>query len=224
MKMKRKSLTVAICAVLVALTFVLGWIPYGGPFLLPMLFAACCFSLGISFFSSVMFGVVSLLLSLTMPNSFIGWFFLNNLWVPIVARMFIGPIAHFLYKGLTKLVKPTNTFKKILPISLTAAAGSLLNTIFVGTLLLVLPKNGIPDGMAALGMTELVIFGSIEIAVNAVLLPPIVLGVKRALPRLFKEMNSAKEKRVENSSLITNESPAAIANDNEQTTDNKQNG
>ncbi|MCL2675659.1 MAG: hypothetical protein FWE84_03605 [Firmicutes bacterium] len=201
--MKRMSLIISVCAVLVALTFVLGWIPYIGPFLLPTLFAACCLSLGISFFASTMFGVISLLFCYIVgPTSAIGWFFLEYPFVPIVARMFIGPIIYFFYKLLTKLIKPKNTAAKIAAISVAGAAGSLLNTVFVGIFLFTLDISAMPAGLKLLpwlpqvnfGLMELVVAGTLEIFVNALLLPPIVLGTKRAVPRLFMEINGGRRK------------------------------
>jgi hypothetical protein len=48
------------------------------------------------------------------------------------------------------------------------------------------------DEMGKITILMLVTAGSIEIALSAVLLPPIVLTSQRAMPKLFREINSTR--------------------------------
>lgn len=182
--MKKETLRIAICATIIALTVALGWLPY--VFLIPMLFAACCFGYSMSFFASATFGIVSLVFAMMYGGSTpVSYFFIQYPWVPIVPRLLVGPIAHSVYLLMKKLLRindESSLAKKIPAISITAILGSLSNTVLVGLCIYFTGQWNAVEGLAYI---NLVIAGSIEMAVTAVLLPAIVLTVQKAVPQIF---------------------------------------
>ncbi|MCL2556272.1 MAG: hypothetical protein FWE03_04580 [Firmicutes bacterium] len=182
---RRFSFTVAICATLVALTFVFGLLPV--IFLLPILIAATCFDWKISLFAGVFFGLVSLLLSFMFAASPVAIYFITFPWLPIVARLPIPIIAHFIYRLFKKIVPQENIARKTAPIVLAAVFGTIANTFFVGLGILLLPAPYLPNEWEDITLAFLLLWGGIETGVNAILLPAIVLTLRKAVPRIFAE-------------------------------------
>lgn len=186
---RRISLNIAVAATILALTVILGWIPYGGVFLLPMLFTACNFDFKLSVFAGVAFGVFSLAYSYLMGGAgLLALYFIKYPWLPIVPRTLTAMIAYGVFRLLTKFIKTDKLRGKILSISITAAVGTLSNTVFIGSLLFILYYSAPITGAEMLALAELAGIGSLEIVINAVVLPTIVLATRKALPKLFNEL------------------------------------
>jgi len=191
---RRYSFTVAIYAVMAALTFlfsfIAAWVP--GLFLLPILIAAVCFDWKLSLFTGLVFGVASLVLAFIGGGAglfgVVGIYFMHHPWLPILARLPIGIAAHFAYKGFSKVFNNKDKrWHKIVPLVLAAAIGTITNTFFVGLGIMLLPTPDIVSALDDITVTILVIFCAIEIGITAVLLPPLALALKRAVPRVFDE-------------------------------------
>jgi uncharacterized membrane protein len=170
--MESKAKGVALCAVYLALTLVFGLLPY--VFLIPLLLASVTTNYKTSFVVSLFFGVVSLLYAFTGGSSIVAAAFVAQPWIPIVARLFIGVIAHGAYKLTGRLIKKEGKLKKLLPVGVAAAVGSIANTAFVISLLLLcMPSFEFGDTTVYLYAVTMLISGAIELAANVALLPPI---------------------------------------------------
>ncbi len=170
--MESKAKGIALCAVYLALTLVFGLLPY--VFLLPLLLACVTTNYKTSFIVSLFFGVVSLLYSFMGGSSIVSAVFVAQPWIPIVARLPIGVLAHGAYKLTDKLIKKEGRLKKLLPVGVSAAVGSIANTAFVVSLLLLcMPSFEFGDTTVYLYAVTMLISGAIELAVNVALLPPI---------------------------------------------------
>lgn len=176
-----KSKTVVLCAVILALMAVMGALPY--VFLLPLLFVCVWSNWKMSLAASLMFGVVSLCYAF-MGSSIVSVAFVSAPWIPIVPRLFVGLGAHFAYKGADKLIRGGGKLRQSLPYAVAGAAGSLLNTgLIIACLVLFTPDVVAGGTVMYVYAPYLLISGAIELAVNALLLPPIAVTVKKALSR-----------------------------------------
>lgn len=179
--MQRKAKSIALCAVLVALTAVFGAIPYA--FLIPVLLAAVTTDFKTSFVVSTFFGVVSLLYSL-MGGSVVAVAFVANPWIPIVGRIFVGPAARGAYVLVNKAIKKEGKLKSVLPRTVGAAVGSLANTVIVVSLLVLFaPNAGLEETTVIVYVPIMLISGAIEFAVNVLCVPPIALAVDKVRTR-----------------------------------------
>lgn len=186
---RRLSLTLSVCATILALTFVLGWIPYGGLFLLPLLFTACNFDFFMSAFAGLAFGLFSLAYSYLIGGAaLISLYFMAYPLLPIIPRILVGMIAYGVFKLSTKLIKKVNLGSKIFSISITAAIGTFSNTFLVGLFVIIINRVAPISGEEIFTLGQLLLAGIIEIVVNTIILPPIVLAVRKAAPKLFNEM------------------------------------
>lgn len=169
--MNKTTRVVAVGAVIVALTVILGWMPV--VFLVPTLFACCAFGWKMSIFASTTFGVISLAYSFMMPSSPVSLAFINNPLIPILARIAVGIIAHGFFVAFNKFFDEK---KKWIIVMLTAVVGSIMNTVLVGTCLLIFEPDIVLKGIS---IGYLLIMGSIEAVVNAVIVPPVFLTTKK---------------------------------------------
>ncbi len=177
--MSEKTRVVVIGAVIVALTVILGWMPV--VFLVPTLFACCAFGWGMSLFAALTFGVISLIYSFIMPSSPVSLAFINNPWIPIAPRLLVGLVAHGFYFLINRCFSDS---KRWIAASLTAIAGSLVNTLSVGACLLIFE----PDiALKGISVGYLAVMGSIEAAVTAVVLPPVFLMTKKIALGAFRK-------------------------------------
>jgi len=183
---RRYSLTVAICATIVALIFITFWIPF--MFLLPIVVAAVCFDWKMSLFAGLAFGVVSMIMSFLFPGLVMAYF-MRYPWLPILARLPLGLIAHFVYRFFKRVIPQKKLWQKVLPIAFAGLVGAVSNTVLVGLGLVFLPApSGYPDSGGAILTGILLFYGPIEWALMTVVLPPLALALKRAVPRVFDEV------------------------------------
>ena len=177
--MNTKSKTVAVCAVLVALTAALGAIPF--VFLIPLLFACVTQNVKISAFMGLVFGVVSFLYSL-MGGSVVAAAFVQAPWIAIVPRIAVGFIAHGTYVLCKKLIKDKGKVSRVLPYSISAGVGSLSNTVLVVALLMIFMRDTtLGDITVYLYLPTMLINGAIEFVVCVALVPTLALSVGKAL-------------------------------------------
>ena len=127
--MKNNVKVITVGAVTIALTIVMGWMPY--VFLVPLLFTCVTRSWKIALFESAFFGVLSLVYSFIMPTSFVAIAFTQNPWIPIVPRIAAGMGCYGVYTGLKKLFKSGGKASVIVPVTVACAVGSVLNTATV---------------------------------------------------------------------------------------------
>ncbi len=185
---KRISLNLVVYATVLALTAVFGWMPYG-VFMLPLLFVACNFDFKLSLFAGFAFGIISLIYTyISSGTSLIALYFLEYPWMPVVPRIFVGMIAFGTYRLSAKLIKSNNIVGRAAPVAITAAIGSISNTILVGSSVLLINRFAPISGEEIFTLGQLIIAGISEVVLNAVILPPIVLASRKAMPKLFKEI------------------------------------
>lgn len=179
--MQRRSKSIALCAVFVALTAVFGAMPY--VFLLPVLLAAVTTDFKTATIVSVFFGVISLLYSL-MGGSVVAVAFVANPWIPIVGRILVGPAARGVYVLMRKAIKSEGKAKTVVPAALGAAAGSLTNTAIVVTLLAIFaPNAGLEEVTVLVYVPTMLISGVIELVASILLVPPIALALSKVQAR-----------------------------------------
>lgn len=174
--MQRRSMGIALAAVFVALTAVFGALPF--VFLVPVLLAALTTDFKTSFIVSAFFGVISLLYSF-MGGSIVAVAFVSAPWIPIAARIFVGPAARGAFLLVGKCFRTDSRAKTVVSAAVGALAGTLTNTALVVTLLILVT----PSETLFAGVPAMLISGAIELAVNIVALPPLALAVNKVRER-----------------------------------------
>ena len=112
--MKSNVKLITVGAVTLALTAVLGLLPY--VFLIPLLFTCVTRGWRMTFFESLCFGVLSLLYAFMSPASFVAAAFIANPWIPIIPRIVAGLGCHATYVGLRRVCKGESKFMRALPV------------------------------------------------------------------------------------------------------------
>jgi len=169
--LKVKTEQIAVSGVLAALTVVLGatgvgFVPLPTPagaatlMHIPVILAGILEGSGIGSMVGLIFGLFTLR-------------FMGDWRVVIPARLLIGPVSYWVYVALKK--KPWS-------LPLAAAAGSITNT--VGTLALAVTFGYIPLAGKAGAISIAVMQGVPEAIVSALLIPPIVMAVNKAMHRV----------------------------------------
>ncbi len=185
-----KSKRIAFCAMAAAIIAVVGWLPW--VFLVPVLVISICFDWKMALFSSCAFGVISLVYALISPTSNVAMLMTSGytFWIPIVARIPIGIIAHFAYKGFSGLFK--NKFGSVVSVSLAAAFGTLTNTVlFVPLVVLCAPEE--LNGVVAQFIIEFPISAAIEIGVALLVVPAIVYALQKSRLRFTAKREQKKD-------------------------------
>ena len=170
--MKTNVKIITVGAVTVALTAVLGLLPY--VFLVPLLFTCVTRDWKLSLLEGMFFGILSYVYSF-MSATPVGVTFIQNPWIPILPRILVALGCHFVYAGLKKVVKGEKANIAV-PVTVACAIGSLLNTGLVVPLLLW--RGG---SLFAAIIVETLIAAAIELAVAVVIVPPVAITVGKAL-------------------------------------------
>ena len=200
--MREKTRKLTITAILAAITILLGltvgYIP--GPvakltlMTIPVIVGVVLEGLSTGLFLGLIFGLTSFVQLFMFPSVFMPVFQAKpfyTLVILIIPRLLVPVVAYLTYIGLRKLFKG-----KLLPINagITAAIGSLTNTVFVllGVYILVAPEFAAALGTAAntIGAVLLGIAGFnglIEAAIAVVLCIPVILAITK-----FKKKNKTK--------------------------------
>ncbi len=206
--MNTKSKTVAVCAVLTALTAVMGAIPF--VFLIPLLFACVTQNVKISAFMGLVFGVISFVYSL-MGGSVVAAAFVQAPWIAIVPRIAVGFIAHGVFVLCKKLIREKGKVSRVLPYSVSAAVGSLSNTVLVVALLMIFMRDtALGDITVYLYLPTMLINGAIEFAVCTALVPTLALSVGKALGK--RGLVYTSPKKAEENKVSENADSAVVGN------------
>ncbi len=177
--MTNRARIICISAVTLALTIVLGFVPF--VFLLPVLFTCATRDFKMSVFTALLFGVVSYLYAF-MGVTPVAVAFVTYPYIPIVPRVIVGVLAHLAYVVSRKLIKGNSKLSKIVPLVITALVGSLANTGLVTACLMLFAKTAYYGSVTVpMYLTTMLINGAIELAVTCVILPPLTITVGGAL-------------------------------------------
>ena len=172
-KMKTNVKLITVGAVTVALTVVLGLLPY--VFLVPLLFTCVTRDWKISLCEGAFFGVLSFLYAFISPSP-VGVTFIANPWIPIVPRILTALGCHGAYAGLKKICNGNTKAAVYVPVIVACGLGSLLNTALVVPCLIW--RGG--DLFLAI-IVETAIAACIEFAVAVIVVPPVAVTVGKAL-------------------------------------------
>lgn len=188
---------IAITGILSALSIALNFTPLGFMLVpglpvqitfmhIPVIIGAIVEGPFVGAFIGMVFGLTSLYTAVQQSALPIAFAFLNPL-VSILPRILIGIVAHYVYKGFNNVFKGK---KQVVSIGVSAAAGTLTNTIGVlGMIYILYAKRYIEALITWLGLsadtTPVYIFVSAlpnfiaELISSIILCVPIVLAVKR---------------------------------------------
>lgn len=176
--MNKNVRLITVSAVTLALTVVMGAFPF--VFLVPLLFTTVTRGWKMTIIAALSFGVVSYLYAY-MGTSIVAVAFLENPWIPIVPRIFVGLAAHGAYVLTRKLVTKGNK-AKILPVSVAISVGCIANTGLVVTCLMLFASSvTFGELTMPLYLTTMLISGLIELVICNVVIPPLALTVGKAL-------------------------------------------
>lgn len=186
------SRRIAFCAVITAIIAVVAWMPW--VFLVPVLVVSICFDWKMSLFASAAFGFISLFYALIMPVSNVALLMTTpaTFWIPIVARLPIGVIAHFAYKGFSVLFK--TRFGNVASVSIASVFGTLVNTLLFVPLVALCATQELRDaGTVEAFMIEFPISAAIEATVALLLVPAIIFALKKS--ERFMRISDLRDKR-----------------------------
>lgn len=179
--MQRRAKAVTLCAVLLALTVVLGALPY--VFLLPLLVACVFTDWKTSVVTSLFFGVISLLYAF-MGASLVSLAFVAQPWIPIACRLVVGLLARGAFVATDKCIKKEGRLKRVLPVSVAASVGSIANTgLIVACLALSVPNLELAGVTILVYIPVMLISGVIELIVNNLALVPLTLALNKIYNR-----------------------------------------
>lgn len=169
---------ITLAATLTALCFVTGLFPY--VFFLPVTVAATTLSVGMAAFVGLMFGVVSIIYSVTLAVSPVALAFIEAPYIAIFPRIIAALAAFGVYRLIIKFAKPQKKALKALSVSAAAATASLLNTVLVvGLFVLVMPNMDVQGTTMLAYVPVMLISGVIELVCMAVITPPITMTLDR---------------------------------------------
>jgi uncharacterized membrane protein len=189
-KARKLTITAMLAAITILLGLTVGYIP--GPvakltlMTIPVIIGAILEGFGTGLFLGLIFGLTSVAQMFMFPSVFLPVFQVRPFYMLVILmipRLLIPMTAYLSYTGMSKLFKD-----RFLPIStgITAAIGSLTNTVFVllGVYLLVAPEfaNALGTATDTVGAVLLGIAGFnglIEAAVAVVLCIPIVMALSK---------------------------------------------
>ncbi len=179
-------LTALFAALVVVMTVTpqTGYFSYGGVIEITTLhvvviLGACC----LDFWHSAVLGGVWGITCILRAMAFIeipGMKVFTNPLVSLVPRILVGVVAWAVFKGLTKTKMP-----KYLAAVITAIAGTLTNTVLVISMLAVFT----PDTDSFLAVLKNIILtvaslnGGIELVLGIIVIPPMMLAVRKALEK-----------------------------------------
>lgn len=177
--MKNHVKTITVCAVTFALTAVLGLLPY--VFLIPLLFTCVTRDFKLSFAEGLFFGLLSLAYSFISPAPTpVALAFMTHPWIPIVPRVLVALGCHACYVGLRHAFRnKKGKSAVVIPVTLSCAIGSILNTALVVGCLLMVKAYG--TGELIVFVSSVLVSGAIELGVSVLVAAPLSLTVGRAL-------------------------------------------
>lgn len=171
--MKTNVRLITVSAVTVALTAVLGLLPY--VFLVPLLFTCVTRDWKMSVIEGAFFGILSYVYAFISP-SVVAAVFIANPWIPIAPRILTAIGCHGVYAGLKKVCKKNGKASVTVPVVVACALGSMLNTALVVPCLIW--RGG---ALFWAILAETMISAAIELAVALFIVPPVAITVGKAL-------------------------------------------
>lgn len=191
--MKSRAKTIAVLAITTALMIVLAPLP--AVFLLPLLFTAVTRDWKLSLIAGLLFGVISYCFSL-MGTTIVSIAFIEAPYIAIVPRIIVGFVTHLVFRLFKKLFRGDGRVSRFLPYSLAGAIGSLTNTaLVVGAFALFMPNLQFGEITMLVYIPTILIMGAVELLVGAIVLPPLALGVEKALGP-DKQLKTKKQTRI----------------------------
>ncbi|MDR0426188.1 MAG: hypothetical protein LBH24_03350 [Clostridiales bacterium] len=182
----------AAAAAAFALMAALSFAPF--VFLLPVLFVCCTRGLRLSLLSGLFFGLLSMALSF-MGTSPLSYAFMQAPWIPVAARVLGAGLTWGAGRLFAFLFRKTPEKRRYLRYGLTAAAGSLFNTLLVGgAVLLFAPVAAGREGdiiLSAVLPAIIALNAPIELAVNTLVVPLLCMAVTKMEGRLPKRRDGA---------------------------------
>ncbi|NLC16970.1 MAG: hypothetical protein GX756_03735 [Clostridiales bacterium] len=193
MKQRSLSADIALYAIFTALLAAFLFLPY--VFLIPLIIMVIFMDFKASVYISVAFGLISITYAFFMGSLFVAAAFRQYPLIAIIPRLFVGPAAYGAKILLKKITKNSDNFflREILPYSIIGAVATLTNTILVVGSFAVFAMDFVgPNGvMMSLAIGEMIIAGSIELAIAIVVTPAIVLALKKADKNNFLNLEEA---------------------------------
>ena len=179
--MKNHVKTITVCAVTFALTAVLGLLPY--VFLIPLLFTCVTRDYKLSIAEGLFFGLLSLAYSFISPAPTpVALAFMSHPWIPVVPRVLVALGCHFSYVGLRHAFrKKQGKSAVVIPVTLSCAIGSILNTALVVACLMMVKAYEFGELMPLVFIAEVAVSGAIELGVSILVAAPLSCTVGRAL-------------------------------------------
>lgn len=217
-----KTKRIALLSIMLALTIVFCFVPVQiGPIslavmILPVLIIAQVEDFKMTTILSFMMGCINLIAWYTTKTGLIFAPIFQNPIICIVPRTLIGIIAWLSSHGLKKLIRPTmrKGVQAVIEqggIVVSTALGVMTNTIFVGIFTLLFYNNStLRTGIAIDINFILTLFGlnfAVEVIAFSLLVPPIVLALKKAKLVGVKPINKQEvlNKDVEADSTVNSE-------------------
>lgn len=180
MKRKSTSATIALYAVFTALCAAFLFLPY--VFLIPLILMVIFMDFRASVYISFAFAIISISYAF-IKTGFVALAFREYPLIAIIPRLFIGPTAYGVKTLMKKLTGNSKNFflREILPYSLTAATATLTNTVLVVGSFALFAFNFEVSGITMpIAIVEMLIAGSIELAIAIIVTPGIVFALKKA--------------------------------------------
>ena len=203
---------ITVAAVMLAMNMVAPVIPFVPIFFLPTMIAATLLGLKMTLFVSVSFGLVSVIYSFILPTTIVGLAFQHAPYLAIVPRIVAALGAYIVFIALSKGLEQTNlnkNLKAVLPISIAAATGSILNTaLVVSGFIIIVPDVYFGGITILLALPTMLISGLIEFILLAVITPPIVITLKKVMGVRFLSQISPSLYKIDydfNDDLVYNE-------------------
>lgn len=210
--MKIKTIDIAVTGILCALIAVITLIPFVGFIpLIPGMLSFAAFSIAlvlvggqtqnvfVAIAISTFFGLMSMTNAFIRPSGIMDTFCQNPL-LSVLPRIFIGLTTYYSYKGFSKVFrnKKSKFTREYLPSSLSAIIGTLTNTILFLSMLMLLYHGKTIDSGVTISWTligTIILTNTIaEVIFSALVVPPIVVGVNKALNKYsYKELTKKRE-------------------------------
>ncbi len=188
--MKISSKSIAVAAITLALTAVLAPLPF--VFMLPLLFTCCTRGMKMSLFMGLAFGVVSFLYAFAGSTP-VALAFIKAPYIAIIPRILVAFFACGAFKISKKLIKGNSKTALVAPYVISAAVGTLSNTVLVVSSMLALSTTVLADISVWAYVTVMITSGLIELAVSVILAPAVSISVEKALSGGFKKRAKAAD-------------------------------
>lgn len=143
---------------------------------IPVLIGAMTFrDRNLAIIAGTTFGVSSWFVAMTRPTALTDVVFQNPI-VSILPRILFALLAYYLYKVLSEKLKKDDLAKII-----SIVIATLFHTVLVLTLLYIFGQSYFEDGLIKLLVGVISVNGWIEIAVAAIIVPPIIKVLQKAI-------------------------------------------